>query len=667
MQPNQSDAIPQSTASFSPAYQADAVFPTTYWVFVGISAEGDLLINTRTNGQNSPGWLFLYTLGDRTPAGTDSNSIRPIAAAASYLNPPLSFCGIHYVLPPPQNGWVATTITDLSQVGSSYIYSTTLTSALLNATPGSPGGLNTCPTNPLGVTGQNCTNITISGDPTRTLDGTALKSIQVGDLILIDDEFLRVVAKTNSTNFTVQRGYDVGPYYSGPVPHSGTQLPMHCGTLNSIGAGMALWNYTNDPYGTNSNWTTIYTDPTIPSNHGGYGPGIFINAPDGAWDLGQSLCPSALLGNSMCYVVRLGTYATYAQMTTAALQTVAGNAPFAGVTGIGNPNNVDSHPGPCLSPWCLDARPMFGGVGVGSASSPFVNLQGQLWKASAAQTTGVLNRKFLTTMAYAGRSALVDVSGPGSTLGSGLADSYKYCYAVMAGECVSGSNPGDLYVNTPYVSAPYCYYPGIATPGDDFNGICIGDLGTSTGNMVQVGTSPVDLLARYNRRLGPMYARWNQFYVYWNAESTPSGQLLFSNARWLDGVRHEDLVSILPPYPAADSEARSTFVGVPVKITPPASEGSNVIVEFGYAENGDPNSFFCTSRQETCVAVSNAVNPTNPFFFEQTDSYSGARCALSCTVLIPALSQHVLYYRWKYRDGSGNVIATSGTNAIAVP
>jgi hypothetical protein len=94
---------------------------------------------------------------------------------------------------------------------------------------------------------------------------------------------------------------------------------------------------------------------------------------------------------------------------------------------------------------------------------------------------------------------------------------------------------------------------------------------------------------------------------------------------------------------------------------------NDVIVEFGYAENGDPGSFNCTSRRESCVAVSGAVNSSTPFFYEQTETYSGAPCASGCTVAIPALSQRILYYRWKYRDAFGNAIATSEIRAAATP
>ncbi len=661
MEPNAQDAVNITGPAFNPDFAASGYQGPT-WLFGGVSPEGDILIFLLQGSIDTKGWMFVFTLGDRTPAGTTPNSIRPIAAASSYRKPALSWCALHatYV---PQGGWLGTVCNDLNHAGSQYSYVMTLTSASLNATPGAAGGLNTCPANPLGVTGQVCTNITVSGEPQMVGDGSFLQPTQIGDLILVDNEYLRIVAKNSSTNLIVQRGY-----LNVPASHSGTTLTMTCGARNQYGAAIGLWNYRADPYGANAGGTTVVYDQTGNNAHEGSGSGVFINGGTGWYEVGESLCPSALLTKgAACYLVRTATLGTLA---TAPVQTEALDAPFAGKVGFGMPNNVDSHPGPCIGLWCLDARPMDGGLTstivpqtVGSNTSPWTNVAGQLWKAAGAQN--VLNRKFLNTMAYVGRSPLVDVSGPGSSIGSGAADSYKYCYALTAGECAPGSAAGDIFVNAPYVSVPYCSYPGIAIQGDDTNAICIADLGANTGNLVQVGVAQQDLLGALSRRLTTGFSRWNQHSVFWNAQATPNGQLMFSQARWLDGVRHEDLITILPPYPNLDTVSRNGFIPLIMTATPPRGLNvDNAIVEFGYAENGPSGSFYCTSRQETCVARAAAVNSATPFYYEQTEQYAGQPCSTKCTIAIPALPQHVLYYRWKYRDAAGNVLATSQTQAI---
>jgi hypothetical protein len=266
-------------------------------------------------------------------------------------------------------------------------------------------------------------------------------------------------------------------------------------------------------------------------------------------------------------------------------------------------------------------------------------------------------------MAYVGRSPLVDVSGPASVIPTDATGAYQYCSALAAGECANGSAVADIYVNAPFVSVPYCAYPGIAIQGDDTNSICVGSLGPYTGNVVQMGVTAQDVTGAHSRRLGAMFSRWNQQYVYWSALFAPSGLLAFSQTRWLDGVRSEDMISILPPYPSStDSLTRSSFIPVNVTFAPVAGV-TNVLVEFGYSENGDYDHFYCTSRQEACVAVGATVNEATPFYW-QSETFNSLACASGCSVAIPTLPQRVTYYRTVSRNG-GAVIATGDIQAIS--
>jgi hypothetical protein len=412
-------------------------------------------------------------------------------------------------------------------------------------------------------------------------------------------------------------------------------------------------------------------DQTNTGGHLGEGGGVRVNSTGTWYRIGDTACPKETLSTyGVCYQMRHGTLATAILAPTLGL---AADPPFGGVLGVGNPNSVDSHPGPCQSQWCLDARPMDGGSGdgaasmVGSSSSPGILVTGQLWKFAGGANS--LSPKTLATMAYVGRSPLVDVSGPSSVIPTDATGSYRYCVVLTAGECRPGSAAGDVYVSAPFVSTPYCSYPGIANQGDDTNAICIGTLGAYTGNLVQFGHTKQDSTGAMLRRLGPAFSRWNQQGVYWNMSMTTTGQLGMSQVRWLDGVRHEDILTVLPSFPATDSISRNTFVPMRlnINILPTNDGGNNVVVEFGYAENGGADSFFCTSRQETCVAANSAVNQASPFYFAQTETYSGVPCASGCTVTIPALSQRVLYYRWKQLDASGAVVAVSDTRAIVTP
>jgi hypothetical protein len=662
MQPNSSvNSIPHAAPLFNPDYAASG-FQPVYWDFVGISPDGDLAIEAQGPSQDTPSWMFVYTLGDRAPMGMDANSLRLVAGASSYRRAPMSWCTIHDMLA-PDSGWVEILSNDLTFNGPAGTYNMTLTSAPLNQNVGVPGGLNACPINPLGIMGQGCTDITVNGEPASALNGSFLQNLQVGDVMVLDNEYMRVLVVTSPTQLTVQRGY----IFSVAASHTNTTFYMACGTRNIDNALYGLWNYRSDPYGANVNWATIINDPNGYGGHTYIGGGIpnpvaTVTSGGATYVMGETLCPSAQGGT--CDQVRLGYMSTVLQSPISAVET---DPPFAGIVGIGQPNQVDSHPGLCLNGWCMDGRPLNNGTNLTlGANQPFTNVTGQLWKVNGAQS--ILNRKFLATIAYVGRAALVDVSGPGSSLGTGPSDSYKYCYAFTAGECEPDSASGGVYVNTPYVSYPFCNNPGIANQSDDTNAICIGDLGAYTGNLVQMGYTQHDVIGAGFRRLGPNYTRWSQQDVYWNADVTPSGSLMISQVRWLDGVRFEDLINVLPPYPATDGVSRNSFIPVPVTLDPPPGVRiQSAVVEFGYAENGGSGTYYCTSRQENCVATGGAVNQATPFYFEQSESYAGVPCSAGCTIAIPALSQRVLYYRWKYLNNLRQVIGASPASAMITP
>jgi hypothetical protein len=97
--------------------------------------------------------------------------------------------------------------------------------------------------------------------------------------------------------------------------------------------------------------------------------------------------------------------------------------------------------------------------------------------------------------------------------------------------------------------------------------------------------------------------------------------------------------------------------------------GTNAIVEFGYAENGDPQNFYCTTRREACVAQSSAIDESQPFYYETTEAaaISGLRCELGCTIAIPALAGRVLYYRVTFRDSLGGIVSRQQMAVRAVP
>jgi hypothetical protein len=331
--------------------------------------------------------------------------------------------------------------------------------------------------------------------------------------------------------------------------------------------------------------------------------------------------------------------------------------------GLSQPNQVDTHAGPAFNNWVMDARPFNGGTpSVCSVSNPFVNTTGFLWKCAAANAP--LNRKILTTLMYVGRSALVDVSAPGSVIGGLATDNYKGCVTLIAGECVAGSTVGDVYVNAPFVAYPYCLENAQnGTQGDDNNAICIADLGAYTGQIAQMGWQTNDITGATSRGLGGAHNIWNQQDGFWNAGNVPSGQISGNYARWLDGIRTEVITAILPPFPNPDAVNRSTFVPVPISL-PGGPNVASAEIQFWYQEAGAG----CTinGRQEACVANAATVNQNTPFSWI-SENPPPLACATGCTISLPALSGHTLYYKSLYYNAGGGVIYTSGSRPVTIP
>ena len=201
--------------------------------------------------------------------------------------------------------------------------------------------------------------------------------------------------------------------------------------------------------------------------------------------------------------------------------------------------------------------------------------------------------------------------------------------------------------------------------------LCLGDTGAYSNSATQISSQTGDSNGGYARVISQMFATNHNENVFNSVRPTPDGTWMLFSTPNLTGLL-EAYMAKLPPFPAAGSTRRDTFVPVEVRFGGLA-RASTAIVEFGYAENGDPNAYYCTSRREACVAQSYAIDKQQPFYYAVTEANlvtgTPVTCSLlgNCTITIPALPGRVVYYRLIYRDHSGNAIGNPVVGASVVP
>jgi hypothetical protein len=203
--------------------------------------------------------------------------------------------------------------------------------------------------------------------------------------------------------------------------------------------------------------------------------------------------------------------------------------------------------------------------------------------------------------------------------------------------------------------------------------ICIGNNSAYLDSIVQVGFKRNDFAGTLGRTLTKGLTRYKIIDPYWHGKALSDASWVMFRSMQLSGSWADILLGKLPPYPPVDSAVRSQFQAIPVKLTPPGGLAvDNAVVQFGYGENGGSGQFYCTSRQEKCLATAATV-PAVPFVFPSDGAggteigVAGLPCASSCTVAIPAIAQRMLYYQVKYRDASNRTVATSQIEIVAVP
>jgi len=457
------------------------------------------------------------------------------------------------------------------------------------------------------------------------------------------------------SSFSTQAGV---PGWGGMYASYPTVYPSPIYGLN------VLWNYSTDPNG-----VSTFIDQLSEGGHSFERPTQAVAASNQPYSPGAS-----------DYNVRYNAAGFVALLTTP-IGIVSANPSFHGTAGAAQSNVYQAHPGmsgedatPYSQQAAFDVRPLVGQAtsapGAG-AYQPFTLVTGNIWVSTwtgASYTDvddfGAVNRKIYATAANAGPHPLIDISGPGSNIST--AALYTFCATRAAGECYAGSSVGQIYVNAPGIVYPWCYgnpTNGVSSP--QVNDICVTNATPLGQAGVQFSTAGNDQLGSFQRVVTRvMNGATHETSGFANIHMLPDNSWALFQGNYNDGISRNDYMAQIPPFPPTNSIARSDFIPVPVTLNPPAGLAvNNAIVQFGYAEYG--GNF--TTRADACFANAVAIPNTNAPFLYSSETPAGLACSSGCTIMIPAISQRVLYYTVVYRNVSNGVIATLPTQVVVTP
>jgi hypothetical protein len=687
-------------------------FDTTQFNGLGIvaSQNGQLVLNSFRGYQDSAAWVVIFNptlVGSAPGCVGGGNPGCVVAAQSTWKTSPCRWCTLH------TQGYAGesnTIIVDGKYFGDSPgdpgagWYTVTVTSGSMTSTPSIAAGTGGCPAGSKG-----CDLVTVDGEPCNMAPAgplgphpseplncpknnawTYLQDAAPGDVFETANgarEFMKLISK-NGNQWMFQRALGWPTATSGPTtPVTPIRLVVDClardDDFNYSVPNLAwIWDFLADPHGLNVNNSirVLYNYDhgfQLPTAMGGGSPWFDPNA--------------AGYGYSILDGPGYGPPNKYGQI----------GPTFAGANGLTMFVDVaDDHLSHAQEKapdseqkWFLDARPM-NGPGP-SLIDQATLVSGQLYKFTAMTSDGdnlksvggapaeqtLITRKLQPTGINCGTQPLIDVSSAaqGNMISDDASSLYQTCTARKSGECRMGSSPGDIYMNCPFVN-PRFNFSGtygcnviFPEPGLGLD-LCASNTGAYLNGITQIGYQETyDRAGALGRTLthGLIHYRLNN--VNQNVRTTPDGKWLLFPAYYFGGTEFQILSGKMLPYPAVDSIDRSTFIPMALQLSPPDGLGvDNTVVQFGYAENGPPDQFYCTSRREGCLAAAANV-PTVPFKFP-SDSTSGSLvdivgspCSSGCTIAIPALSQRVVYYQVLYRDSSNRVVAQTPTQATVTP
>lgn len=659
-------AVQTFVAAHTAEYGGRTFSPSDYACPVD-AVHGDyLMMSCKRGGQDTYGWLAVYRI----------STAAIVAAMPMFAAPVSRWCVIHArdTAGASPASLISTQFFKNSYAGNGYHQSTLvgdITSGTTSVTVTSTcGGDATCASH-------------VAGEPVATVGDKFLQAAETGDVFAIDSEYIRIGTKNSPTSWTIVRGVNG----STPASHSnGATFNATCankpgaGPAQYISAPMMVWNFLGDPYGMDATGTYTWLNAYI--GHQTVRLNVIVNnksvalAAEGADILATVKDPA--------YTASVPEAATFAGKA----------APSSGNTWQQHPNNAHVAASATERKFFFDVRPFEGGGGV-NPFTPVCTITNPVYPASggcaAARVSGFSNvYRIATTSAdanpddvnprhfdlfgMAGERMLRDVSGPSSVLDDSAGKDYTFCHVIVANECVTGSSPGQTYVQIPSLVTPYC---NTNTSTVD---VCLSDYMGTGSTLSHYGflANKEGLPASAAANAAAYGSSWTRRLAMHGLTQSPRLISVFStgkplaNGKWVLATDWMEapygrgtLAAVKVPPIAKDSRNRSTFqsISVPSGTVPTGTD--NMIVEFGYSEHGTATNFYCTSRAESCVAVGSSIDATTPFYWA-SESFSGLSCGSGCTAVIPALPGRTVYYRRKFRNSGGTVLLTGPLEAKIV-
>jgi hypothetical protein len=260
--------------------------------------------------------------------------------------------------------------------------------------------------------------------------------------------------------------------------------------------------------------------------------------------------------------------------------------------------------------WILDGRPL-GGAGGGLNT---------LWNHTYTKVSGTnsvyqidlpegqntsLDLKRQSVRMWAGQHLIKNISGPNSQLSDSTP--WQGCIALNAGECVSGSQAGQIFEVVPQATLSIgCQIDlTINTP-------CVAPMAAQVAGYAQHDISAADPFGLRGRVLTMAFGGPGRTSNYANMHALSTADWGVTTVAWGDGRRGDVWGVKLPRLPNRDSINRTTFVSIPVSMG--GVSGSSVRIRFGYAEYGSDGTgqpLLCSpNRLEDCTTAPGSTSGT---------------------------------------------------------